>query len=141
MWQSTRLHMQLSLGVLILAAMLGISACLFSAAFRAVAKDCRQYNWHLLVRLALAVVVAFWCLPLVVIKDTFSSAIVILWGVYSDYSHPVGARQDSSYFDYFRQLLVRFAIYSVLSSIVLAWWIHCVRITFRQKSHQSNVPK
>jgi hypothetical protein len=81
--------------------------------------------------------IAFWCLPLVVIKDTFSPAVSIVWSAHATSLRPAQYRPDSSYFDYFRRLLEDFALFSSIASAIFAWLIHCLVVMFRQKRRQT----
>ena len=127
------LHMEITQAITFLAAIVGAAAYLLSSHFRAVAKDCHGYHWRVLVFLLLLLVLASWCLPLVVIKDTFSSAFTVVRDVRATSMRPPAYRPDSSYFDYFRRLLGGFALYSVAGSAILAWLIHCFVLIQCQK--------
>jgi hypothetical protein len=70
--------MELSFAIMFLGATFGVVAYLVSADFRAVVRDYRHYDWRILAGVLFALLLASWCLPLVVIKDTLSSAVVIL---------------------------------------------------------------
>ena len=129
--------MELSFVFMFFGAVAGLAMYLVAADFRAVAKNVSHYDWRLLTIIFLATLIAFWCLPLVVIKDTFSSAVSILWGVHAMSLRPVAYRPDSSYFDYFRGLLEGFALGSFIASAIFAWLIHCLVVMFRQKRRQA----
>jgi hypothetical protein len=129
--------MELSFVFMFFGAVAGLAMYLVAADFRAVAKNVSHYDWRLLTVIFLATSVAFWCLPLVVIKDTFSSAVVILRNVHATSLRPAPYRPDSSYFDYFRGLLEGFALFSFIASVIFAWLIQCLVIMFRQKRRQT----
>jgi hypothetical protein len=118
-------RMEISLAIILLGATVGVAAYLLSSHFRAVAKDYHRYRWRLMAAVLLCLLLASWCLPLVVIKDTFSSALGVLRNVHAASLRPVPYRPDSGYFEYFRRLLGGFALYSAIGSAILAWLIHC----------------
>ena len=126
-------RMEISLAITFLAAAVGVVAYLLSSHFRAVARDYHRYRWRLLAGVLFLLLLASWCLPLVVIKDTFSSAFVVLRDVHATSLRPPPYRPDSSYFDYFRRLLGGFALYSAIGSAITAWLIHCFVLICRQK--------
>jgi ABC-type phosphate/phosphonate transport system permease subunit len=117
--------MEISLAITFLGATVGVAAYLLSSHFRAVARDYRHYRWRLMAAVLVSLLLVSWCLPLVVIKDTFSSAFVVLLDVLATSFRPPAYRPDSTYFDYFRRLLGGFAFYSAVGSAILAWLIHC----------------
>ena len=125
--------MELGFAIMFLGATVGVAAYLLSSHFRAVARDYRHYDWRLWVGILLLLLVVCWSLPLVVIKDTFSSAFVVLRDVHATSLRPPPYRPDSSYFDYFRRLLASFALYSSVGAVIFAWLIHCLIGIFRQK--------
>ena len=125
--------MEISLAITFLWATVGVAAYLLSSRFRAVARDYHHYRWGLLAGVLLLSLLAILCLPLVVIKDTFSSAFVVLRDVHATSLRPPPYRPDSSYFDYFRRLLAGFALYSVIGSAIFAWLTHCFVVLCRQK--------
>ena len=125
--------MELSFAIMFLGATFGVAAYLVSADFRAVVRDYRHYDWRILAGVLFALLLASWCLPLVVIKDTLSSAVVILRNVHATSLRPAPYRPDASYFEYFRGLLESFAVYSSIASLILAWLIHCMIAIFRRK--------
>ena len=125
--------MELSFIFMYLGAILGVVMYLLSTDFRAVVKTFPHYDWRLFIVIFLATLIAFWCLPLVVIKDTFSPAVSIVWNVHATSLRPAPYRPDSSYFDYFRRLLEGFALFSSIASAIFAWLIHCIVVMFRRK--------
>ena len=127
------LGMEIALSLVFVGALLAASAYLLSGAFRSVAKDYAHYHWRLLMGSLLVLLIAFWSLPLVVIKDTFSSALAIVRDVHADSLRPAEYRPSSSYFEYFHSSLVRFALFTFIASAIFAWVGHCLTLIFLRR--------
>jgi hypothetical protein len=129
--------MEIILSLVFVGALLGLCAYVLSAAFRITAKDYAHYDWRVLVGSLVVLIIAFWSLPLVVIKDTFSPAFAIVRDLHLDSLRPAPYRPNAGYFDYFYQLLARFALFTFIASAIFAWVAHCLILMFRRRRGQA----
>jgi hypothetical protein len=128
--------MEIIVSLVFIAVLLGLSAYLLSAAFRTAAKDYAHYDWRVLMGSLVVLLIAFWSLPLVVIKDTFSPAFVIVLDLHLDSLRPAAYRPGAGYFDYFYRLLTDFALFTSIASAIFAWVAHCLILIFRRRRLQ-----
>ena len=112
---------------------LAVLVYLLSNDFRATANNYRRYDWRLLIGSLLLLLIACWSLPLILIKDKLSPALRLMFDVHANSLRPAPYRPDSSYFDYFRRLLAQFALFTFITSGILAWLAHCIILLFRQR--------
>jgi len=129
--------MEIILSRVFVGALVGLCTYLVSTAFRVTAKDYAHYDWRVLVGSLVVLPVAFWSLPLVVIKDTYLPAFAIVRDLHLDSLRPAPYRPNAGYFAYFYQLLARFALFTFVASGIFVWVTHCLILMFRRRRGQA----
>jgi hypothetical protein len=125
-------RMEISPILIYAGAVVGIAMCVFSAAFRAAARDFSNYDWRLLLIVFLVLFIMFWCLPIFFITDAHLPPVIILKGAYTTslwpFSHiPLGN------LGYWRELMLQFAFYSIIGSLLFTWLLHSFFTIYKRR--------